>query len=70
MMGFISVRRMPRVCVLQHIKVGSWELVQIQKAGSHARAPPEKWGWGSLERAKLEKGELRNGIMKREGISN
>ena len=46
MMVIISVRRIPRVCVLQHIKSGSWERVYIQKAGYHVRAPPEKCWMG------------------------
>ena len=68
MMGIISVRRIPRGCVLQHIN--KWGLGNAYKYKKQVRAPPEKWGGGGLRNGQIEIGVLRKGIMKREGISN
>ena len=67
MMGFISVRRIPRGYVLQHIKVGSWERVQIQKAGSHVRAPPVKWGMGILGTGKTRERAIKKWYYEKRG---
>ena len=73
MMGFISVRRIPQGCVLQHIKGGLLGTntitirVQIQKAGSHVRAPPEKWGMGVLGTGKTRESGIKKWYYEKRG---
>ena len=50
-------------------KVGSWERVQIQKAGSDVRAPPEKWGLGVLGTGKTRERGIKKWYYEK-SISN
>ena len=60
-MEFISVRLVPRGCVLQHIKCGVLGTNTNTKAGSQVRASPEKWGRGG--------GVLGTGKTRERGIN-